>query len=135
MVKTIYYADDDSDDLALFETAVHELGHRVKLFDIASALLKSMELPPPPDFVFLDMNMPLISGMEALKLIRKDARYNNTPVVIYSTSGHTHDIEEAKKHGATWYIKKALSFTGIKTSLSRILMPGGIDKELKFYYK
>ena len=59
-----------------------------------------------PDFVFIDLNMPRMNGLECLEEIKKMDRFRDTPVYIYSTTDNPTTMEDSKKLGATGYIVK-----------------------------
>ena len=56
--------------------------------------------------IILDVNMPLLNGLEMLEKLRTDARWKTLPVVMLTTEGQPALIERAKKAGAKgWIIK------------------------------
>ena len=60
--------------------------------------------------VILDLNLPKVSGMEVLKLLKKNSKYNKIPVVVLSTSSDQRTIDEAYKNGANGYFVKPSSY-------------------------
>lgn len=75
-----------------------------------------------PDIIFLDINMPGKNGLECLKELRQEGRFNEIMIVIYSTSGAESDIREAYRYGANNYLKKPGDFAELKASLAHVLM-------------
>lgn len=61
---------------------------------------------PAPQLIILDLNLPKVSGRELLERIRSSVLYADIPVVILSSSGAERDREDARRLGATRYIKK-----------------------------
>lgn len=59
-----------------------------------------------PDYIFLDLNMPLMDGKQCLKELRQMAQLNKVPVVIYSNSGNPADEQETLQLNATHYLIK-----------------------------
>lgn len=59
-----------------------------------------------PEIILLDLKMPVMSGMDALKEIRK--RSVNAKVIVITAVEDTQVAEEAKRHGAVDYITKPL---------------------------
>jgi len=74
-----------------------------------------------PNIIFLDLNMPIKNGIECLKEIRANERFKNLVLVIYSTSGSEHDIQEAFINGANIYIKKPNNFAELKANLAKVI--------------
>ena len=60
--------------------------------------------------VILDLNLPKVCGMEVLKLLKKNSKYNKIPVVVLSTSSDQRTIDEAYKNGANGYFVKPSSY-------------------------
>lgn len=61
-----------------------------------------------PDLVFLDLNMPRMSGLEVLAEMKKDPDLSGIPVVVLSTSDVERDVAAAYKLGAAGYITKSM---------------------------
>ncbi len=110
----IYLADDDTDDRELFRETLKEIDHATNLteFEDGDGLMKHLAntvKPPPPDIIFLDINMPRKGGKDCLREIRAMERFCNTPIIMFTTSSSPQDIDEAFTCGATLYIRKAYS--------------------------
>ena len=120
---TIVLADDDSDDRALVREALEEAGLPVDLRTVADGLellcylrregRYATEDAPVPDLVLLDLNMPRMSGHEALEAIRKDDRLRAIPVVVLSTSNRDDDVVRTYALGGNSFITKPSSFPGL----------------------
>lgn len=123
-MTNIYLADDDNDDKDLLEQATAEVCPDITLHHAldGNLLLKKLDknFPPPPDAIFLDINMPVLNGYDSLKHIRDDERFKNIPVIIYSTSSTPYDIDAMYTAGADLYITKPLSFAGIKEMMKQV---------------
>lgn len=59
-----------------------------------------------PDFVILDIRMPKLDGIEALKIIREDKVLKDTPVMMLTNYGHEEYREATKKLGVVDFIVK-----------------------------
>ncbi len=58
------------------------------------------------DLILLDINMPVMNGLQFLDKVKKDGMYSNIPVIIVSTEGKEEDTIRGLKMGATAYVKK-----------------------------
>lgn len=123
--KLIFLADDDGDDCLLFEDALKELGLKTHL-TTANDGLQLMEIldktvPPPPDVIFLDLNMPCKNGFECLDEIKQSPKLRCIPIVIFSTSAQSDTINRVYQQGANYYICKPGSFPLLKKAIQHVL--------------
>lgn len=121
---TIFYTDDDADDQEFFGEATNAIGNGIRLVtqNNGSELLHDLENPPPnPHLVFLDLNMPGENGLLILEKIRKNKKFHEIPVVIFSTSGDDETIARSRKLGANFYVKKPNDFYLLKKTIQDTL--------------
>lgn len=121
----ITLADDDEDDRLFFTDAFDELKINtiVNTFKNGKELLDFLEHPESvlPNIIFLDLNMPILNGIDCLKEIKKNAKFNNIAIAIYSTSSSDQDVENTFVLGANIYIKKPSDFNTLKKILSDVV--------------
>ena len=60
------------------------------------------------DLIFTDINMPVMDGLKLVSLVRSDAGYKTTPIVIITTEGAQEDKERAMALGANDYVTKPI---------------------------
>ncbi|MGK4567875.1 response regulator [Flavobacterium sp. 3HN19-14] len=86
-------------------------------------LMEKLEdiVPPPPEVIFLDLNMPLKNGFECLIEIRNTPKLKDIPVVIYSTSSNKDIVEKTFQHGANFYICKPATYNALKKTIAHVL--------------
>jgi CheY-like chemotaxis protein len=109
----ILYAEDDPEDLDTFRDIIGLIDPAIKIFHArnGSELLDMLENSIIlPDYVFLDINMPVVDGKECLKRMKADNRFRSIPVVIYTTSSRPSDIDDFKEMGAYKYFVKPNTF-------------------------
>lgn len=66
-----------------------------------------------PDVILLDLNMPKVSGEEALAEIKSDPELRSIPVIVFTTSRREEDILNCYERGANSYIAKPAGFTDL----------------------
>ncbi len=71
-----------------------------------------------PDFVTMDVNMPGISGVEALKQIRD--KHTNANILMLSSRGDDSIVVESIKYGAKGYLLKPLNRVKIEKAITNI---------------
>jgi two-component system, response regulator len=65
---------------------------------------------PWPHFVLLDLHMPEMGGIEALKAMRADGSLRVLPVIVFSSSDQPRHVDQAYASGANAYLVKAGNF-------------------------
>jgi DNA-binding response OmpR family regulator len=116
--------DDDSDDRLFLRQAINELFPNMECISIDNgkeALKFIDENPPPPSYIFLDLNMPFLNGFEFLKEFKKEKGNDQTSVFVYSTSSNNRDREKAKSLGADDYIVKYADLNSLKVKLRDVI--------------
>ncbi len=76
--------------------------------------LLSAEETPLPDALFLDLNMPLKSGLDCLSEIKLDEKLKQLLVIIYSTSLDMGVVDSLYQKGAHQYICKPGEYDKLK---------------------
>lgn len=124
-MKNVYIADDDRDDIEFFQEALAQVDETASLASGKNGveLMKKLLYPelPIPDIIFLDINMPLMNGLECLKEIKQHLHLKDIPIVMYTTSALSSTIELAYKLGANLLVEKPSEFDALKNMLSTIL--------------
>ncbi|WP_159799429.1 response regulator [Flavobacterium sp. MK4S-17] len=121
---TIFYTDDDQDDLAFFQEIIELIGedYNVVTQNNGSQLLYDLNNPPPnPYMIFLDINMPGMNGFDTLKKVRESNNHKTLPVVIFSTSSDETTIEKSRELGASFYLPKSGIFDQLKKAIEHTL--------------
>jgi CheY-like chemotaxis protein len=128
-----FLIDDDPTDQKFFQMAVSRISTVVdcEFADNGSEALYSLHYSESlePDFIFLDINMPLLDGIECLREMRKMKKLEHLPIYMYSTSADETITENCMTLGATGFIKKVASVNALKEALSEVLF---VQKENSF---
>ena len=114
-------AEDDEEDRLILEEASREAGitlpiHCVEngeeLFDFLGKRNKFSDRPETlkPLLILLDLNMPKLDGRQALEALKKEDRYKEIPVIVFTTSNTRNEISRAYQSGASSFIIKPFSF-------------------------
>ncbi len=125
MVKRILLIDDDKEDAELFEDALGEVDKTasfVYMDNPREALDQMAQLQIQlPHIIFLDINMPSISGWECLKELKTNEILKEIPVVIYSTSSHQREGKIALERGAKAFMTKPYNFIELKENIQELI--------------
>jgi CheY-like chemotaxis protein len=76
----------------------------------------------PYHIVFLDWEMPILSGIDVLKYFRSMPQYANTAFVMVTAMSMQAQVMDAVKSGATAYMIKPISQTAIAKKFDEILV-------------
>lgn len=88
-----------------------KLKHKITEAKAADEALKILEKKDNlPDIILLDLNMPKISGIEFLSILKKDKDLYHIPTIILTTSNNKKDVLECYKLGISGYILKPLKY-------------------------
>lgn len=130
----ILIADDDQEDRYLLHTAFEEIGRSNDIYlvenglQVFSYLETSIEETNMPALIVLDLNMPILNGMETLSRLKAHSLYKTIPVIMFTTS--VHEVEKARclEIGAADFIKKPARFQQT-ISTARYLHDSAIESQ------
>jgi|SRR6218665_151893 len=114
---TLCYVDDDPEDLYIFKNAVEHLVKKVHLFRLGADFLASMQSPPAASIVFVDLNMPCLTGFEIIKFIRNNNAFADIPIIVLSTANNYSAQLACWELGADFYIVKPNSVSELAAAL------------------
>lgn len=126
MGKLVFYLiDDDVDDREIFELALNHVGsdHVCVTTGCGKKALERLISDEAflPHYIFLDLNMPIFSGKQCLREIKKIPRLKNIPVIIISTSSVQSDIEDTRLLGADHYVVKPNSIIDLSHAIESLI--------------
>lgn len=117
----ILLIEDNPGDVLMIREALAEipLNHRLHNVPTAEAGLDFLyqrggyETALPPDLILLDLNLPGLTGLEMLEMIKQDKTLRVIPVVVLTTSDNEQDILQSYARAGNCYIVKPLHFEGL----------------------
>lgn len=107
--KILMIVEDDVDDRLYFCNAVKEIDASYECLEAWNGvhafqvLRKAKQLP---DFIFIDINMPVMNGLDCLEKLKEDELLKRIPVIIYTTSKYQKNIDYTRELGASYFITK-----------------------------
>lgn len=123
---SIFLADDDIDDIQFFEEALGSVieYYEFQYFKNGTELIKYLSNTnnSKPDILFLDLNMPLMGGFEALRTIKEELGLKQTMVSMYTTSSDEVHVSRAFVGGANMFVTKPNDFSKLKKLLHKVLV-------------
>lgn len=116
--KMVYFTDDDQDDLDIMLEIGNAMGFDCKTFSHGADLLSEMHSMSRPDVVFLDIEMPRLNGYEVIAEMRSELEFVTIPFIIHTGNSDEVCIEKCLSLGATYFIQKQSSYTGLSDAIS-----------------
>ena len=120
-VREVLYVEDNPANLRLIERLIER---RADLrLTSATTGRRGVELARAnlPEVILMDINLPDISGIEALKILRKDPQTARIPVVAVSANAMLHDIERGEASGFFKYLTKPINVNEFNRVLNEAL--------------
>lgn len=121
IVKDILLVDDSANDITLIKNALAEanLGNNIIVAEDGEEAIDFLKVRGKfagytrgrPIFILLDIKMPLMDGIEVLKVIRQDPEYNLVPVIMLTSSRDTHDLQVCYDNGANSFVVKPVNMS------------------------
>ena len=113
--RDILLVEDDTVDHMLVRRALAELRIPNRL-EIAASGEKALsylrdETNPRPGIIVLDLNMPRLTGIEFLRILKADERLKVIPVVILTTSQEEQEKLESYRLGIAGYMVKPMEYS------------------------
>lgn len=124
MNNFILLAEDDEDDQELIRMAFKRVtsNHEFKIVnngqEALETLLRQQKLPC---LIILDLNMPLLNGMQTLKTLMEDPRFERIPKIILTTSDNEDNKQNSYSNGAVDYFIKPSTFREFVVAAERML--------------
>jgi two-component system chemotaxis response regulator CheY len=75
---------------------------------------------PDVDLILLDINMPVMNGIEFIKKVKATERYSAIPIVMVSTEGKEEDTLRGLALGAKGYVKKPFQPSDLHALIEKI---------------
>jgi DNA-binding NtrC family response regulator len=126
MKNTVVLIDDDPDDLDLMKEAISMVDPRLECVsyvypeEAMRALLTRQDVIP--GYIFIDINMPRMSGDKCLEALRKQSHFDPVVISLYSTSMPPAVTEALKIAGASHTFEKPVRMSTYVDILKRIVM-------------
>lgn len=114
--------EDDAGGMAIIGVMMRHLGIKAFINTTGEGVLQMAHaMKPPPDMVFLDLNLPRTTGYDILTDIRKDPRLKDVIVVAVTAQDADTEIPRCQEAGFNAYIGKPISRMRFPKQLRRIL--------------
>jgi CheY-like chemotaxis protein len=116
--------DDDPDDQEIFLMCVRKVSNNIECRAVDNGedalVMLRYENQYTPDYIFLDINMPRMNGIDCLRNLKTIRRLEHTKIIMYSTSSQSTILDDTAKMGAYDFVVKPARVSELKEKLSNI---------------
>jgi two-component system cell cycle response regulator DivK len=118
--KTILYVEDNEPNRMIVRDLLKRTTYNlIEAYDGEAGV--TMALERLPDLILMDIQLPKISGMEAIRRLRAEPATAATPIVAITSFALSGDDKKAKEAGATAYLTKPYSPFDLLTLIRKML--------------
>lgn len=133
MARTVILIDDNPDDLDIIKQTISSVDSSLVCIsfiypDEALHVLLSQELVVVPDLIFIDINMPGITGDKCLKALRSSRLFDDVFIAMYSTSMPETVSDALKQLGANTTFEKPVRMAKYTEIIEKILEQAKVPK-------
>lgn len=120
-LQDVLIADGDDDDFELLKEAIADYDVRIEVMRAESGdILMRIINDKKPDILFLDLILPEKDGKACIAEIRQNARFDDLPIIVYSSLSDLANIEFCFRNGANLYVVKPSSYLEISKLIEQI---------------
>jgi signal transduction histidine kinase/CheY-like chemotaxis protein len=116
-LRTLLYVEDNPANLMLVEQIIEGHPHIRMLSAGDGNLGIALARAHLPDVILMDINLPVISGIQVLKTLREDPLTAHIPVIAISANAMPHDIEKGLEVGFFRYLTKPIKINELMETL------------------
>ena len=107
-MKTILYVEDNEFNRKIVRQLLAKTKYKLREAHDGESAVQTA-LGDPPDLILMDVQLPKMSGLDATRQLRADARTAAVPIVVITSYALSGDAQKAKDAGATAYLAKPYS--------------------------
>ncbi len=119
-MNRVFCVEDDSGIRELIEYTLSSTGFEVQCFENGACFFEALE-SSLPDIVLLDIMLPDIDGMEILRTLRSDKRYDSIPAILLTAKSERMDKIKGLDSGADDYITKPFDVLELISRIKAVL--------------
>lgn len=119
-MKTILIVDDEEDFHRILKRILEPQGYKIVSALSAEESIRMLEIFTP-DLAIIDWNLPKISGLELVKILRGDVKFKKTPIIMYTVRDSETDMIAAYSNEVQLYLTKPVEANILIAKIKQIL--------------
>ena len=118
--RVVLIVDDDVNFRTMLAMYFEDMGWEVRQAGNGRQGV-DMAVASPPDLVLLDIQLPVMSGMIVLTILRANQKAARIPIIMVTAGSGLDDVESCLAQGANDYINKPFDFARLKAKVDKLL--------------
>ena len=121
MLRQILVVDDSTLIQQMYQVFLSRYrGVQLVTADDGAAALDALAREPEIDLILLDINMPVMNGIEFLERLQREPAYKDIPVIVITTAGRGADARRCIDLGASGHLEKPFQTPALYTLIEEI---------------
>jgi two-component system, chemotaxis family, chemotaxis protein CheY len=116
----VLVVDDSKSILAILKSILKEYKYEVTEAEDGLAGLQRLSKSDSFEFIMVDMNMPMMNGIDFIRCVRSNPKYTEIPIIMITTQSEVENIIKAMDVGATAYLLKPFTKDTIVGKLQQL---------------
>jgi DNA-binding response OmpR family regulator len=120
-MRRVWIVDDDEEMNRAIGLMLKMLDCEVTSFHNARSAAKTLLTGKTPQVLFLDINMPEVSGLDMLEFLRRRTEWKELPIIMLSSESADSTVDKALQLGADAYIMKPATIDELEKAMATAL--------------
>ena len=117
--RTILYVEDNELNRKIVRDLLRRTSYRlIEALDGEAGLAAALE--QRPDLILMDIQLPKLSGIDAIRALRKEPATMDTPIIAITSFALSGDQQKAEAAGASTYLAKPYSPFGLLEMIRKL---------------
>ncbi len=117
-MKLAWYIEDDGEMIKAIRLLLKLLDYETRSFFDCKTAAQAILDGDRPDLMLVDINMPIVTGMDLLKYVRSRSDFDLIPVVMLSSEVADASVNEATELGADGYLFKPVTIEDLEDKIN-----------------
>jgi CheY-like chemotaxis protein len=120
-MKQVWMVDDDQEMCQAISLMLSLLDCQTRVFNDPRQAARALLAGEFPHLLVLDINMPVVTGLDLLEFIRRRPKWESLPILIISAEATDADVDRAMSMGANGYLIKPVSFEELEKTFNKLV--------------
>ncbi|PCJ47780.1 MAG: hybrid sensor histidine kinase/response regulator [Moraxellaceae bacterium] len=119
--KTLLLVDDDARNIFTLMAALEPFNFNYITAQNGQQALDKLHNKANPHIILMDLMMPVMDGLDAIKKIRENTHWNNIPIIVVTANINNDEKQKCKTLGANDFIEKPVNIDDLVKSMANSL--------------